>query len=74
MMSGLSQQYSSLTQQAADFTGQSQLFGAIANIGFQGLQFGGSSTSTPTATSSAPVYNRENFSRARSGVNLAGGF
>jgi hypothetical protein len=72
MMSGLGQQYSSLTQQAADFTGQSQLFGQIGQILLGAPTFG--ATSTPTATSSAPVYNRENFSRARSGVNLAGGF
>ena len=73
MMSGLGQQYSAFTQQAADFTGQSQLFGQIGQMLLGAPTFGGT-TAAPTPTSSAPVYNQQNFSRARSGVNLAGGF
>lgn len=38
MMSGLGQQYTGLTAQAARFEGLSSLYGTIGQLGFQGLQ------------------------------------
>jgi hypothetical protein len=70
MMSGLGQQYTGLTAQAAQFQGRSSLFGQFGQMLLGAPTFGATSAAIP----SAPVYNRENFSRARSGVNLAGGF
>ena len=40
MMSGLSQQYTQLTAQAADYSARSQMGSAIGSLGFQAAQFG----------------------------------
>lgn len=57
MMSGLSQQYTDFTSQAAQFKSQSEIYGQIANIGFQAVPYGSqisgalkSSASTPQPT------------------------
>jgi nitroreductase len=52
MMSGLGQQYSAFTQQAADFTGQSQLFGQIGQILLGAPTFGATAAPTPQGTPS----------------------
>lgn len=39
MMSGLGQQYTSLTGEASFQTSQAQMFGSIANLGMQGFQY-----------------------------------
>ncbi len=58
-MSGLSQQYTDFTSQAAQFSSESQIYGQIANIGFQAVPYGSqissalqssSSTTQPTQT------------------------
>lgn len=40
MMSGLSQEYTQLTAQAADYSARSQMGSAIGSLGFQAAQFG----------------------------------
>lgn len=62
MMSGLSQQYTAFTGQAAQASAKSQMFGTIANLGFQtfgaagGFSSGGNKT--PSLSGGAPPnYN-----------------
>lgn len=48
MMSGLSQEYTQLTAQAADYSARSQMGSAIAGLGFQAAQFGAGGGFGPT--------------------------
>lgn len=55
MMSGLGQQYTSLTGEASFQTGQAQMFGSIAGLGMQGFQyFAGQSAPTSSTPPSTP--------------------
>lgn len=73
MMSGLGQQYTGFTAQAARYQGQAQLGSAIAGFAQQALPYAGQIQGAITNFRN-PVYNSANLSRAASGRNLAGGF
>lgn len=61
MMSGLSQQYTSLTGQAAQAGAQAQMFGTIADLGFRAFGatggFGGGNKTPSLSGGSPPNYN-----------------
>jgi hypothetical protein len=72
MLSGLGQQFTSLTGQANYLSSQSQMYSQIAGMGFGLMNYGiGQGGGFGFNT---PVYNQENLQRAASGLNLAGGF
>ena len=73
MMSGLGQQYTGFTAQAARYQGQAQLGSAVAGFAMQALPYEGQIQGAITNFRN-PVYNSTNLSRAASGQNLAGGF
>ena len=61
MMSNLSQQYTQLTAQAADYSARSQMGSAIGNLGFQSAQFamgGGYQNLGANMKASSPVIFR----------------
>ena len=61
MMSGLSQQYTGLTAQAADYSARSQMGSAIGGLGFQSAQFamgGGYQNFGANMKASSPVIFR----------------